>query len=107
MKPVHAREDEARRLIERLIKISPDDGLTARALKLRDRLKLPMWMVIDKIPGETMVAKAKRIGVSRQTIYYWLSGETRPNKKQARLLATLTGFDAAEIRGRASVDRAA
>jgi hypothetical protein len=102
MKSAAERTDEARRLIERLVKISPDAGITARAEKMLNRVKLPMSVVIDKIPGDTIIGKAAQVGVSRQTIYYWLHGLTRPGRKHAKLLASLTGFDANEIAGRAA-----
>jgi hypothetical protein len=100
MKTAAERTDEARKLIEKLLKVSPDAGITARAQKLLNRVKLPMSVVIDKIPGDSVIAKAAKIGVSRQSIYYWLSGITRPSKKQAKVIASLTGFDVDEIRGR-------
>lgn len=94
-------ETELNKLLERIIEISPDAAVTARAIKMRDRLALPMQEVIDKIPGASVVDKAKRVGVSRQTIYYWIYGATRPNAKQARRIARITGYDVALIRGRA------
>lgn len=100
MRSAAERTDEARRLIERLMKISPDIGLTHRAQKMLNRVKLPMSVVVDKIPGDTIIAKAAKVGVSRQTIYFWLNGMTRPGKKRAKLLAGMTGFDAGEIEGR-------
>lgn len=100
MKPTPERQDEARRLIERLVKIAPDASTTARAKEIRARLKLPMSVVIDKIPGAHMTAKAASVGVTRQSLYYWLNGTTRPSQKQAKAIAALTGFDAEEIRGR-------
>jgi transcriptional regulator with XRE-family HTH domain len=100
MKSEAARHDEARRLIDRLLKISPDIGLTSRALRLRARLKLPMSTVMDKVPGTSVIEKAKAVNVSRQTVYYWINGTTRPSRKQAKLLAAMTGYDAAEIAGR-------
>jgi DNA-binding XRE family transcriptional regulator len=45
-----------------------------------------------------MAAKAKALGVSRQTCYYWHNGVTRPNIKQARRLAKITGIAVEEIR---------
>lgn len=100
MRSAAERTDEARRLIERLVKISPDAGVTARAQKMLHRVKLPMTLVVDKIPGNTIIEKAAQVKVSRQTIYFWITGQTRPGRKRAKLLAGLTGFDANEIEGR-------
>lgn len=90
---------EAKKLIDQLIKISPNSDLTRRALRMRGRMMLPMDLVIAKIPGDTQAEKAKRVGVRRQTLYYWSSGKVRPGKRKARLLASLTGFEFAAIRG--------
>jgi DNA invertase Pin-like site-specific DNA recombinase len=99
MKTQEQRRAEADRLIERLIKLSPDAVTAARAQRLKSRLMLPMPVVIDRIPGKSIIEKAKLLKVSRQTVYYWLNGTTRPNQKQARIMAGLTGFDVDEIRG--------
>jgi hypothetical protein len=92
---------EALRLAKRLVKSSPDDAVSRAAMKVQRLLTaVPMAAVLDQIrPGEPVAAKARALGVSRQTFYYWLSGVTRPNKEQARKLARLTEFSVEEIRG--------
>ena len=94
---------EARQLVRRLAKISPDAAVAANAKKMLYRLAVPMEKVIDAIPAETVVGKARHIGVTRQTIYDWLKGTSRPKKAMAHKLHRITGYDADEIRGRASV----
>ena len=93
--------EQAIRVLDRLVRVSPNSKLADRAAKMRDRLlATPMADILDKVlPGQPVAAKAKAIGVSRQTFYYWLSGETRPNQKQAKRLHHLTGVNADEIRG--------
>ena len=90
------------RLAEKLLGLIPDteEGLLVRAHELRDRLKTPRTMVLAKVPGETVTEKAAAIGITRQAYYAWQAGEYRPNKKQAKRLANLTGFAAEDIRGR-------
>ena len=100
MRSVAQRTDEARRLIERLVQISPDKGIADRAQKLLHHVKLPMSVVLDKVPGDTIIQKAAALKVTRQTIYYWLYGVTRPKERHAKRLAAITGFDVNEIRGR-------
>jgi transcriptional regulator with XRE-family HTH domain len=91
----------ALKLVERLKKVSNNKGLTLFAERMKRRLNaLPMGPVIAKVPGGSIAAKARSIGVTRQTIYYWLNDVTRPNEQQAKTLEKLTGFSAAEIRGR-------
>ena len=90
------------RLAEKLLGLIPktEEGLLVRAHELRDRLKTPMSMVLDKVPGETVTEKAATIGITRQAYYAWYKGEYRPNKKQSKRLANLTGFNIEDIRGR-------
>ena len=89
-----------RRLLREAHRTTMDIGLKDRIGKILTRTKLPMDLVVEKIPGATMIEKAKRVHVTRQTMYYWYKGMTRPNKKQARIVASLTGYDADLIRGR-------
>lgn len=65
----------------------------------RVRIGLPIDKVLDRIPGDTVTAKAKKIGITRQAYYGWLNGRTRPDAKQSRRLAQLTGLSAVNIRG--------
>lgn len=96
--------ERALKVVEKLMKVAPRGSVNRFATRLHDRLikrlnAVPMTQVIEKIPGASIVAKARACGVSRQAIYYWLNGETRPNEKQAKTLQRLTGFAADEIRG--------
>lgn len=95
---------EMLRAANHLAKLAPDES-TARAIEKVKRLisVVPMSVVLDMVlPGEPIAAKAKAIGVSRQTVYYWRDGVTRPNIKQAQKLAKLTSFSVDEIRGHVS-----
>ena len=88
-----------RELIEELIRTSSNPRITAKALKWRGELLLPMAEVLDKIPGDSVTEKIKRIGVPRQTWYSWRNGTCRPNLKRSKLLSRLTGYSVAEIKG--------
>lgn len=102
MTTTDAQRERAIKLAERLLKLTPDaeEGLIRRAMQIRARLKTPMSMVLDKVPGETVTEKAEKIGITRQAYYGWLKGEYRPNGKQAKRLANLTGISVEDIRGR-------
>lgn len=88
-------------LTERLIKASSgDDRGARRAKRLLAHLRAkPMSVILRKVPGASAVQKAKRIGVTRQTFYYWRDGITRPNKIQAKKLSKITGYASDVIRG--------
>jgi hypothetical protein len=74
-------------------------NLTLQVLKMKSHLRLaPMDQVLASVDGATVKDKCKAIRISRQTYYYWLRGYCRPNPKQARRLAFLTGYEVDEIR---------
>lgn len=81
----------------------PDWGIRARAQQIQDRLYLPMADVLAKVPGPNVKEKCKRIGICRPTYYYWLRGVNRPNTRQAKKLARLTGYSVKEIQGSFSI----
>ena len=97
--------ERALKLVERLIKAGGNEGVTRRAMKMRARLTAtPMSIILDKVPGASVIEKAKALGVSRQTFYYWLDGVTRPNIRQARKLNKITGLSVEEIRGQVTTE---
>jgi transcriptional regulator with XRE-family HTH domain len=97
---VEHRHRRALELIDELVFLDPDPGTTAYALKLRERLKLPMPLVLEKLwPDASISEKVRRLGVTRQTYYGWLNGLFRPEGELAKKIAKLTGFDEEEIRG--------
>ena len=88
-------------LVERLMKaVEYDPDLLARVRQIRDRLKLPMEIVLQRVPGKSVYEKCANIGCARQTYYSWLYGQARPAAPIAKRLSELTGFSAAAIRGR-------
>jgi len=94
------RQQRALELIDELVTLDADPGTTAYALKLRERLKLPMTLVLDRLwPAESISEKVRRLGVTRQTYYGWLNGLFRPEGELAKRIAKLTGFDEDEVRG--------
>lgn len=101
MENLAERQKEALKLIERVIVLDPDVGTTQYALKMRERLKLPMSVVLAKFyPDLSVMEKVEKLGVTRQAYYGWLNGVSRPNAKISKKLAAVTGFDAAAIRGK-------
>jgi transcriptional regulator with XRE-family HTH domain len=100
--------ERALKIVERLMKVAPSSSLGRFAIRMRSRLNAtPMATILEKVPGESISAKARTLGVSRQTIHYWLNGDTRPDEVQARKIEKLTGLSVAEIRGRVGDYRAA
>lgn len=90
------REQE---LIEELIRTSTNPRITAKAMKWREELRLPMSVILDKVPGKSIQEKIDKIGVPRQTWYSWRAGDCRPNMQSAKKLARLTGYSVKEIKG--------
>jgi DNA-binding XRE family transcriptional regulator len=94
------KQERTLKLIERLIEMSAaDPKIRSRAMRMHSRIKLPMAKVLERVPGESIIDKAKTLGISRQTWYVWQSGATRPNLAKARQLERITGYTVAEIRG--------
>lgn len=92
---------KALRLAQQIVELNDYDRAARRVQRLKHRLKLiPMAAIIGKLPPGSVNERAKLLGVSRQAIYDWLSGRTRPNWGQAEKLHKLTGFTVFEIRGR-------
>jgi len=100
MRKTNKNKSQAIKLIDRLMKISPDQGALLRAMQIRERFMLPMADVLNRIPGKTITQKAAACGVSRQAFYAWQRGVSRPNTKQAERLSELTGYDTEDIKGR-------
>lgn len=88
-----------RKLDEILVGLDPYTQRFADQLREAMRL-MPMSHVLDKVPGETTGEKVKAMRITRATWYSWNRGEVRPNKRQARRLAHLTGIAAENFRGR-------
>ena len=80
---------------------------TMALLQLRKRqlVSSQMARILDKLPGApSIMARAKLLGVQRQTIYNWLNGISRPNWRLALEISRLTDIPAADIHGQ-SPDR--
>ena len=93
--------EKAYKLIDQLAKIGKDDdGLINRVMQVKERLTLPMSVVLAKVPGSTIVEKCAKIGIKRQAYHFWLKGINRPDDKHAKRLQKLTGYEADDIRGR-------
>jgi hypothetical protein len=98
MKTTETRR-EALKLVDKIMAMKPDAAVMAAMQQVRGMIKLPMSEVLIKVPGSTVVDKARVVGVSRQAWYAWKRGESRPNPQQADRLAELTGIAAHLIRG--------
>jgi hypothetical protein len=99
------KRGEARRLAKAAVALALDEGAADHVLRNLERLQarlqlVPMADILAKLPDDTVTARAKRLGITRQAYYDWVNGKSRPNIKQARRLQKLTGFTVQEIRGR-------
>lgn len=94
---------DVERLLEQLIRLAPDPSTRRKAIKMRARVgALTMTEVLDRVPGETVIDKATYLQVARQTVYAWMDGTMRPNRKRAKQIAKVTGLSVAAIRGDAA-----
>ena len=81
----------ALRLMDRAVLEMPDEDTRTLALALRQRIKLPMFQVLEKVPGANVSAISRDLKIARSTWYAWKKGKTRPRKPEAEILAELTG----------------
>lgn len=89
----------AQRLIKQLVEASPDEATRNLAAKMAEHFQLvPMEKILARVEGKNVVAKARTLKVTRQTVYGWLRGISRPNAAQAELLAKLTKYPVSKIR---------
>jgi DNA-binding XRE family transcriptional regulator len=51
----------------------------------------PMRDILAKVPGDSLTDRAKKLKVSRQTMYVWASEKFRPTRVQAKRIAKVTG----------------
>lgn len=94
------RRQKASTLVKQLLRLELDGDVRRLVEEIHQRLALPMSEVLGLVPGDNLSARAREVGVSRQTYYQWLREETRPNPAQAQRLAELTGLPEHQIRGR-------
>jgi DNA-binding XRE family transcriptional regulator len=83
------------------------DPILARAIALQKRANSPMGKVLARVPGKSIEARARRIGVSRQTYYNLQSGRNLPRADLVKRLVKLTGYTPEHIRLSAAAARAA
>ena len=83
------KAQKAQILVDRLIALDADEGLKLRAMQIVDRLRLPMSDVLLKVPGESVIQRAAKIGISRQTYYAWVRGASRPNRRWSLRISDL------------------
>lgn len=55
------------------------------------KIAYPMKDIIAKVPGLSLTERAKKLKVSRQTLYVWQNEKFRPTLKQAKRLAKVSG----------------
>jgi DNA-binding XRE family transcriptional regulator len=72
-------------------------ALATDLLAVAHKLRYPMAAILAKVPGDTLAERARRIGVSRQTMYVWAQERFRPSTDQARIIADLTGVPIKQI----------
>jgi DNA-binding XRE family transcriptional regulator len=84
--------------LARAIQIAPLPALASDLRAVAHKFLHPMADILAKVPGDTLAERARKIGVSRQTMYVWAAEKFRPSTDQARIIADLTGVPIDEIR---------
>jgi DNA-binding XRE family transcriptional regulator len=81
-----------------LVDKAPLPAIASDLRAVAHKLRYPMADILAKVPGDTLAARARAIGVSRQTMYVWAQEKFRPSTEQATIIADLTGVPIDEIR---------
>jgi DNA-binding XRE family transcriptional regulator len=81
-----------------LVDKAPLPAIASDLRAVAHKLRHPMADILAKVPGDTLAARARAIGVSRQTMYVWAQEKFRPSTEQATIIAELTGVPIDEIR---------
>lgn len=96
------KHSKALRLAERLIaRLPAETEEYSLAIKLRGMLIPPLTPdeVLDMVlPFGSIVAKSKRLGISRQYFYALKAGTARPGEEIMARIATLTGVSAERLK---------
>lgn len=79
------------------IKLAPLAALANDVRAVMHKSRYPMAEILAKVPGDSLAARARAIGVSRQTMYVWAQERFRPSGEQAAIIAKLTGVPLAQI----------
>lgn len=75
-----------------------ESGIVKRDfLAAAHKLRFPMEEILAKVPGESLSDRARKVGVSRQTMYVWAAERFRPTTRQAKRISKLTGVPVAQI----------
>jgi DNA-binding XRE family transcriptional regulator len=85
-------------VLNHAIALAPLPALANDLLAVDHKVRHRMADILDKVPGDTLAARARAIGVSRQTMYVWAQERFRPSVDQARIIAELTGVPIEHIR---------
>lgn len=83
--------------LARAIQIAPLPALARDLRAVAHKLRYPLADILAKVPGETLAERARKIGVSRQTMYVWAQERFRPSSQQAAIIAKLTGIPVEQI----------
>jgi DNA-binding XRE family transcriptional regulator len=79
------------------IQKAPLPALARDLRAVAHKLRYPLADILAKVPGETLAERARKIGVSRQTMYVWAQERFRPSTQQAAIIAKLTGIPVEQI----------
>jgi DNA-binding XRE family transcriptional regulator len=81
-----------------LVDKAPLPAIASDLRAVAHKLRYPMADILAKVPGDTLAERARKIGVSRQTMYVWAAEKFRPSTEQATIIADLTGVPIDDIR---------
>jgi DNA-binding XRE family transcriptional regulator len=91
--------------IETIIALQTLEAVRRDLQAVAHKLRYPMTDILAKVPGDTLTERARKIGVSRQTMYVWAEEKFRPTGAQAKTISKLTGVPVEQILNHGAEER--
>src|SRR5215472_1460733 len=91
-------------LLQRVIALEANVNIRNALVSVIDRICWPMSKILAKVPGESAAARARALGISRQTYYAWMREENRPLTEAADTVERITGVPANLVSARSYLE---
>jgi hypothetical protein len=91
-------------LLNRALALEANVNIRNAIVSVIDRIRLPMSTILARVPGVSAAARARALGISRQTYYAWMREENRPLTKAADLVAEYTDIPANLVSARSYLE---
>ena len=85
--------------VAKLLSLDLSDEVRLAIERAGFKIALTMADILEQVPGESVSARCRNLGIARWTYYRWKDRAARPKRTQATRLSELTGYSVEEILG--------